>query len=101
MLKGNYIGTNAAGTAAIDPNAIANGIVGIEDAANNTTISGNLIGGVNTAVGLSWNILGRYDGRGSTVQGNFIGITSAGAIIPNGQGVVVDSGVDYGGGNIL
>src|SRR5262249_34872151 len=44
---------------------------------------------------------GPYDCGGSTVQGNFIGVNSAGTCIRNGQGIVVDSGVGSAGGTIL
>src|SRR5262249_39750083 len=48
VVEGNYIGTKAAGTDAVDPCAIDKGIVGIENSANNTTISDNLIAGCYT-----------------------------------------------------
>ena len=101
IVEGNYIGTDAAGTAAI-PNVLG-GIV-IFNAANNNVIggtaagTGNLISG-NANDGVILN--GQAGGvTGNRVQGNFIGTNAAGnAALPNsGQGVHIGNGA---GGNTI
>jgi CSLREA domain-containing protein len=91
QIQGNYIGTNATGTAALL--AGSKGIT-IQNSAN------NLIGG--TAPGAGNVISGNQDGititgataTGNQVQGNFIGTNAAGtAAIPNtGSGIHVTNG---------
>lgn len=88
LIQGNYLGTNAAGTA-----AIANGFAGLEIA---TDVSpgpqGNVIGGTtagsgNIASGNSQVGIGIFnaDSDNNLVQGNFIGTDVAGtASVPNG-----------------
>ena len=90
MVAGNYIGTNAAGCAALVPNfGTPNGIL---VQGTNTTISGNLISGVLRAVVL--------DSNGCQVQGNLIGTDATGTLpIANGEvGVGVESSNDLIGG---
>jgi hypothetical protein len=81
VVEGNYIGTNADGSAALVLNEIGSGIA---TAGSNNKISGNLISGVATAIALG--------DSGSQVQGNLIG-TDASATQPilNGWGVTVSS----------
>jgi uncharacterized repeat protein (TIGR03803 family)/parallel beta-helix repeat protein len=102
LVQGNYIGTNAAGTA-----ALAGQYYGVEDdGANNNTISGNVISG-NADYGLdissSSNVL---------VQGNYIGTDASGtSAIGNGSnaggGVFVNDpnntigGTTAGTGNVI
>ena len=87
---GNYIGTNAAGTAALAGQAIGLRVFG-----SNCTIGGadattrNLISG-NTSVGISI----ESPASGCLVAANYIGLNAAGtAALPNG------GGVDLGGTN--
>jgi hypothetical protein len=103
LVEGNYIGTNAAGTAALrhpdfailDPaSQFPIGVVG-----SNLTISGNLISGVELAVAAF---------TGDEVQGNLIGTDWTGTQpIPNGVGVQATGndnligGTTPGAGNII
>ncbi|MEW5988651.1 MAG: hypothetical protein AB1791_18645 [Chloroflexota bacterium] len=107
VIQGNYIGTDAAGTAAV-PNqgkgvyiylSISNVIGGATPGAGNV-ISGNMDDGVYAA----------YMVYGPSVQGNFIGTDASGALdLGNGgRGVViVDAdyswigGVEAGAGNVI
>jgi titin len=96
-VKGNYIGTNAAGTAAL-PNwdgveigsGAQNNIIG-----GTTDSEGNVISGNNNAgVGMSGTA-----GNGNTVTGNFIGTDAAGtAALPNSYGVRMSGQDDTIGG---
>jgi hypothetical protein len=95
VVQDNYIGTNAAGSAAI-PNSIG---VHLGAAGNNTiggtvTGAGNLISG-NTSAGIFLDVL---DGLGSTgvlVQGNDIGTDVTGsAALSNGTGIEIYNGSD-------
>jgi len=81
-VKGNYIGTNADGTAAI-PNA--SGVTIAHGAQNNsvggsTAGEGNVISGNGTDGVTIWD-----DANGNTVEGNYIGTDASGtAALPNG-----------------
>ena len=80
-IRGNYIGTNAAGTA-----AVGNTTGVLIDGSPGATIGGNLISG-NTGTGVSIVLV---SAAGATVAGNRIGTDSAGTgAIGNGTGVVV------------
>jgi hypothetical protein len=89
-IQGNYVGTNAAGDAAI-PNGF--GGVLLEDTA------GNVIGGTTAGAGnlISGNIIGidltGGDAHDNEVYGNFVGTNAAGnSAIPNTQdGIEVDA----------
>ena len=113
VIQGNYIGTNAAGTA-----AIANSIIGIEIGNNGpgTGSSNNLIGG--TTAGARNVISGNaqigieiFDSgvTGNVIEGNYIGTNAAGtAAIPNANGIfflrtvnVVIGGTAVGAGNVI
>ncbi len=98
-VRGNFIGTNTAGTA-----AIANGGFGVaitEDATNNTiggdstAGEGNVISG-NTSSGVIINA----GATGNFVRGNFIGVGTDGttAVANNDPGVLVDSSNNAIGG---
>jgi hypothetical protein len=85
VLEGNFVGTNASGTA-----ALANGAIGVElmPGTSSNTIGGTVSGAANV---LSGNTLEGLRIAGSTstanlVQGNFIGTNAAGtAAVPNQQ----------------
>jgi parallel beta-helix repeat protein len=87
-VSGNYIGTNAAGTA-----AVPNNNSGVFAGGSGTD---NLIGGTATGAGnlISGNTLaGVYIGGAVTLQGNFIGTNAAGtAALPNAVNGVTLSG---------
>src|SRR5262249_8555486 len=95
-VQGNFIGTNASGSA-----AIPNGIHGI-DVQSTPQLNNNLIGG--TAAGAGNLISGNGNnginlGPGNTVQGNLIGTDVTGlTAVPNGNGIVVQSGNGLIGG---
>jgi parallel beta-helix repeat protein len=91
-VRGNYIGTNAAGSA-----ALANGLNGIQTLSangqfvSNLVVAGNVISG-NSRTGLRISTV-----AGATIQANFIGTDAAGtAKVANGGdgGVSVDSSTD-------
>ncbi len=105
VVRGNYVGTNAAGTA-----ALPNGSIGVYFASASNTVggttagAGNLISG-NTYAGLALDV----GATGSTVQGNRIGTDAAGtAALANGtHGIHVLSatntigGTAAGAGNVI
>ena len=98
LIRGNYIGTNAAGTA-----ALANGGIGIRVlAASGVTIGGTAAGEGNLVSGNGSDGI-VTDGASSavTIQGNKVGTNAAGtAAIPNQSGVVLDGdGHMLGGGS--
>jgi CSLREA domain-containing protein len=78
VIRGNYIGTNAAGTGAI---ANAYGI-SLRDAVNGTQVIGNLISG-NLSHGVNAEQLLRST-SGLVIQDNSIGLSSAGGALGNG-----------------
>lgn len=89
MITGNYIGTNASGTAAV-PNTY--GIL-FDDGARFNTIGGyaagegNILSG-NTGYGLFIYNLGTTE---NYIYGNYIGTDATGTFaVPNGNGIVVD-----------
>ncbi|MDR3634200.1 MAG: Calx-beta domain-containing protein [Isosphaeraceae bacterium] len=108
LIQGNFIGTNAAGTAALDSNSLF--VTGILIQGAGTT--GNTVGG--TAAGAGNIIAGmtstgvQIDSPGNVFEGNEVGIGANDAAIPNkGSGVVVNaSNVTIGGtvpgsGNVI
>jgi len=87
-IQGNYVGLNAAGTA-----AIPNHGVGIELVkATNVLVGGDTAAAANVVCGNTDGI--RIDGsQGTNVRGNSVGVNAAGAAIPNsGTGVLVTGG---------
>ena len=90
-VKGNYIGINAAGTAAL-PNEVG---VYMEDAASNNSIGGSTAGERNVISGnIPFGVFIEDGGtNGNTVKGNYIGTDAAGtAAIPNETGVFIWNG---------
>jgi titin len=87
LVVGNRVGTDATGTVALGNGGPAG--VQVFGQASGNTIDANLIAG-NLADG----VLVRDSGTtGNLVQRNFIGLTTAGAPLPNGlHGVEIDSG---------
>ncbi len=108
-IQGNYIGTNAAGTA-----AVGNGSAGIwiaDGAANQiggtAAGAGNLVSG-NGAQGI---VIGGANATGNIVEGNYVGTNAAGtaALQNNSDGITVWNGADNtriggpaaGAGNVI
>jgi hypothetical protein len=99
MVQGNYIGTNAAGTAALagmgPPMAQTFNPLGIAVVAGNNTIEGNLISG-NPGVAVVTApvaVQGAPETSNITIQGNFIGTDATGKKpIPNGWGIILSPG---------
>jgi titin len=91
IIAGNYIGTNASGTA-----ALANAFYGItiQNSPNNiiggiTTAARNVISG-NGATGVS---IREASATGNKVQGNYVGTDAAGtAAVPNWNGIEIREG---------
>jgi CSLREA domain-containing protein len=91
-IQGNFIGTNAAGTAAV-PNTIN----GVNISGGSATVGGTTAGAGNVISGNNSNTfpggVGIYvnGGSGNQIQGNFIGTNAAGTgKIPNQFGIVID-----------
>ena len=93
---GNYIGLNAAGTAALANNTginvqAPNVTVGGTTAAERNVISGNIGNGVFVGASQSGGVI-TSSGQGSTVLGNYIGVDPGGtAARANGNGVTVQA----------
>jgi CSLREA domain-containing protein len=95
VVQGNYIGTNASGTA-----ALGNRLNGISNLGDDTTIGGTVAGARNVISGNGWNgILIVGPSTGTRVQGNLIGTAADGTTaLGNGLGFAAapnrDSGID-------
>ncbi|MEZ5653108.1 MAG: DUF4347 domain-containing protein [Burkholderiaceae bacterium] len=113
-IQGNYLGTNAAGTAGLDLGTRALGIVA--NAGTGTlTIGGASAGARNIIAGLSSAgiLLGNATGGviGATVQGNYLGLDTtgsqplglgyAGIVVQNNSADVVIGGSAPGEGNVI
>ena len=97
-VAGCYIGTNAAGTA-----AVANGYEGIVfDGSQNNTIGGTGAGARNVISGNTYRGIILSEGAvGNVVAGNFIGVNAAGtAALPNQAGLYVLSPGNTIGGSV-
>jgi CSLREA domain-containing protein len=90
VIAGNFIGTNAAGTVALNNGGVgifaldgaANHVIGGTDPGDRNVISGNLHGGI---------ILGNAGSTGNLIQGNYIGTNADGtAALPNSGGIIID-----------
>jgi len=107
VIRGNFVGTNVAGTVGLGNNR---GAVGSEGGiglfAGSATIGGtapadrNLVSGNNNNCGRGIEL---WDASGNTIQGNYVGTNAAGtAAIPNGcGGVVLDGNAGVGSDNNL
>ena len=91
LIEGNYIGLNAAGTAAIAN--LASGI-SVDSTSNNLTIGGTVAGAGNVISGNSSVGIWLNSTSGTLVQGNYIGLNAAGtAAVGNGQqGITLNAG---------
>jgi len=95
-VQGNYVGLNAAGTAAIGNNT---GVEIRDVAANNSGAANNSVGGTVAGAGnvISGNSTGvdifGIGSSGNLVQGNYIGVDPSGtSAIANGDGVIIHGG---------
>jgi hypothetical protein len=103
LVQGNWIGTDAAGAAAVANND------GVEISGSNNTVGGTSAGARNiiSGNGGSGVLISGSGATGNQVLGNFIGINSAGtAAVPNATGVTVSSpnvigGTAPGAGNLI
>ncbi len=96
-VQGNYIGTNTAGTA-----ALANK-VGIEDAGNNNTIGGSVVGVRNIISGnTNDGVLIDSGASGNVVSGNILGLNASGsaALANSGNGLEVQGTSNTIGGPV-
>jgi len=84
-VKGNYLGTDASGTAAIHTH------YGVSIEGPNNTIGGTSPGERNVISGNSWaGVSIGPDATGNKVEGNYIGTNASGtAAVPNGHGVFI------------
>ena len=95
VIEGNYIGTNAAGTAAVAAGGIAIDISGTDTTIGGTvgtTPGGPCTGACNLISGKQLGVIFETGSTGGQVQGNLIGTNAAGtAGIPNGiDGVLLN-----------
>ncbi len=93
LVQGNYVGTNTSGTSQANN-------VGIEDAGSKNTIGGSVSAARNYISGNKGDgILLDASASGTTVQGNFIGVNSAGSALANsGNGIEIEgAGIMLGG----
>jgi hypothetical protein len=97
-VQGNYIGTNAAGTATLLGGTAAGAGVRIADSGNNL-IGGTDPGARNVIAGNAVGVM-FYDARpGNVVQGNYIGTNATGtAALSNGEGMLF-AGFGFDNGN--
>ena len=111
VVKGNYIGANAAGTAAI-PNAYQG--IEIFGGAQNNTIGGTTAGARNVISGNTFQGVSVLEAgtNGNLIQGNYIGLNATGtAALPNNaagvtivsgaQNNTIGSGSNAGGRNVI
>jgi hypothetical protein len=90
VIQGNYIGTNAAGSAAIGN---ANGVV-LGDGIDHTTVGGLTVAARNVISGNTNNgiLITGTNNSTSLVEGNFIGTSASGtAAVPNDVGILVSA----------
>ena len=91
QIKGNLIGTNATGTAALSPGSPAG--VFTRAGAGNTTIGGTTAADRNIISGNGFSGVWLEDSPGNIVQGNYIGTNGTGTLaVPNGRGFTIGSG---------
>ncbi|HJR05877.1 MAG TPA: FG-GAP-like repeat-containing protein, partial [Pyrinomonadaceae bacterium] len=105
-IQGNYIGTNVAGTAALN-----NSVGGIFVTASNNNLIGGTTAAERNVVSGNGNAVSLVNGStGNLVEGNYVGTNAAGtaAISNNGNGVIIDAspnntvgGTAAGAGNVI
>jgi VCBS repeat-containing protein len=96
IIQGNYLGTDAAGTAAVSNGSFG---VAIDYAAASTSILDNVISG-NTNAGWSASRGGIYlYANGATIQGNIIGLDATGTVALGNGGGASTAGIFEAGGS--
>jgi hypothetical protein len=101
VIKGNFIGTNPAGTTALPNGAGGNGaiIFGFCGTPANCTVGGTTLDARNLISGNTGSGIGLGNGSGNTVQGNLIGTDITGTkALGNGVGVTSNGTSDLIGG---
>ncbi len=99
-IQGNYIGTNAAGTALLPSGGSAGAGVRIEGIGN-TVLGGTAPGAGNVIGGFSTGVMFYGSLPGNVVQGNRIGTNAAGtAALPNNEGMLF-AGFSSDDGNVI
>ena len=99
-IQGNYLGTDAAGTAVLPAGGSAGAAVRIEGAGN-TVVGGTAPGAGNVLAGSSTGVIFYGSLPGNVVQGNFIGTNAAGtAALPNNEGILF-AGFGSDDGNLI
>ena len=97
-IQGNYIGTNATGTAMVPPGGTSGTGISLFTARNNL-ILGNVIAGFGNVAGsfgsgITISSGTPLPGGSNTVKGNLIGTNATGtAALPNGTGISISSGM--------
>jgi len=109
LIQGNYIGVNAAGTAAMQPPAATDAIEVLNSPDN--VIGGAAAGAGNVILGTQFGIrLGAGSAPGNIVQGNFIGTDATGSVglgggtaisTDNGASQITIGGASPGAGNVI
>ncbi|MBL8113454.1 MAG: IPT/TIG domain-containing protein [Acidobacteria bacterium] len=106
VVQGNYIGLNAAGTAAV----VTNSNIGVRIiTANGNTVGGTTAGARNVISGNYRGLTLEFGATGNVVQGNYIGTNAAGtSAVPNAEEGVAVGGPDNtiggtaaGAGNVI
>lgn len=104
VIRGNYIGTDLTGTA-----ALGNGRDGIDDDGENTVIGGTVAADRNVISGNAGTGIAAENGRGNVYQGNYVGVGADGATpMGNGDGGIYTGnnagligGTEPGAGNVI
>jgi parallel beta-helix repeat protein len=91
---GNYIGTNSAGTGALQNTELGVGVSGASDTliGDDVAGAGNIISGSRTN-GVGINKIGAFNAQNTTIENNIIGLDAAGTapIVNLGVGIDVDN----------
>ena len=102
-IQGNYVGTNAAGTARLDNVGAGIGVDGDPGVGSDNNLIGGAVAGAGNLCsgGTAEGIYVSVDSNANTIQGNIIGLNAAGTLaIPNGtQGIKIQSPGNTVGGD--
>ena len=102
-IQGNYVGTNAAGTAALGNAGAGIGVDGSPGVASDNNLIGGAVAGAGNLCsgGGTEGIYVSVDSNANTIQGNFVGVSAAGTLpIPNlVEGIKIQSPGNTVGGD--